>query len=107
MSLLQQTVTVYRADGTRQVIENCQLTVKKGLKTDHLGTVNKDRFTLIVRGDQDLRPGDCLMAGIGPETVDFKSFLPEKGGCYRIDFVQPFFWNGKVSHMEAGGGYGT
>jgi len=107
MSLLQQTVTVYRGDGTRRVVENCQLCVKKALKTDHLGTENKDRFTLIVRGEQDLRPGDRFMEGIGPAEVDFKSLLPERGACYRIDYVQPFFWNGKVSHMEAGGGYGT
>ena len=107
MSLLDQTVTVYRADGTRQVIENCQLLVKKSLKTDHWGTENRDKFTLIVRGQRDLRPGDRLLEGVGPETVDFQNFLPERGLCHRIDFVQPFFWNGKVSHMEAGGGYGT
>ncbi len=106
MSLLNQTVTVYRADGTRQVIENCQLCVKKGLHTDHLGTQYRDRFTLIVRGSHDLRPGDRLTPGIGPEAVDWSSFLPEMGKVYRIGYVQPFFWNGKVSHMEAGGGYG-
>ncbi len=107
MSLLKQTVTVYRADGTRRVLEHCQLCVKKALKTDHLGTENRDRFTLIVRGQHDLRPGDRLMEGMGPETVDWAAFLPEKGNVYRIDYVQPFFWNGQVSHMEAGGGYGT
>lgn len=107
MSLLQQTVTVYRADGTRRVMENCQLCVKKALKTDHLGTESRDRFSLIVRGERDLRPGDRLVEGIGPETVDFKSLLPERGKCYRIEYVQPFFWNGRISHMEAGGGYGT
>lgn len=106
MSLLNQTVTVYRADGTRQVLESCQLCVKKGLHTDHLGTEKRDSFTLIVRGERDLRPGDRLLAGVGPQTVDWAAFLPELGACYRVDYVQPFFWQGKVSHMEAGG-YGT
>lgn len=107
MSLLNRIVTVYRADGTRQVIHNCQLSVRKGLKTHHFGTENRDRFTLIVRGQYDLRPGDRVVEGVGPDAVDFKSFLPEMGLCYRIDYVQPFFWNGKISHMEAGGSYGT
>ena len=106
MSLLKQTVTVYRADGTRKVIENCQFCPKKGLRTHEFGTDLQDRFTLILRGQQDLRPGDRIVPGIGPERVDFKNLLPEKGRVYRIDFVQPFFWNGQVSHMEAGGGYG-
>lgn len=106
MSLMQQTVTVYRADGTRIQLDNCQLCPKKSTEIDTLGAVQKNRFTLIVRGCHDLRPGDRVMPGIGPETVDFKNLLPEKAHVYRIDFVQPFFWNGKVSHMEVGGGYG-
>ena len=106
MSLLQQTVTVYRGDGKRLILDACQFCPKKSTEIDTFGTRQNDRFTLIVRGDQDLRPGDRVVPGIGPETVDFKNLLPEKGHVYRIDFVQPFFWNGKVSHMEAGGGYG-
>lgn len=106
MSLLNQTVTVYRNDGVRQVLPKCQLFVKKGLSTGSMGTVLKDRFTLIIRGHYDLRPGDRVMEGIGPAQVHWESFLPEMGKCYRIDYVQPFYWQGKVSHMEAGG-YGT
>ena len=106
MSLLKQTVTVYGGDGKRLILDSCQLFPKKSSKIDTFGTVQNDRFTLIVRGCHDLRPGDRVVPGIGPEEVDFKNLLPEKGNVYRIDFVQPFFWNGKVSHMEAGGGYG-
>ena len=103
MSLLNQTVTVYRADGTRMVLENCCLAVKRGLYTDQLGTSWRNSFTLIVRGSRDLRPGDRLVPGIGPERVQWESLLPETGNVYRIGYVQPFFWNGKISHMEAGG----
>ena len=106
MSLMQQTVTVYRGDGQRFILDACQFCPKKSTKIDTFGTSQNDRFTLIVRGGHDLRPGDRVMPGIGPETVDFKNLLPEKEHVYRVDFVQPFFWNGKVSHMEAGGGYG-
>ena len=105
MSLLNQTVTVYRSDGTRKVLENCYLTVKRGLFTDVMGTVQRCSFTLIVRGEQDLRPGDRLMEGIGPKYVQWDHFLPELQKCYRIGYVQPFFWNGCVSHVEAGGSY--
>ena len=103
MSLLNQTVTVYRADGTRKVLENCYLAVKHRLSTDHCGTCNRNSFTLIVRGSADLRPGDRLMPGIGPETVTWERLLPETGPVYRVGYAQPFFWNGRISHMEAGG----
>ncbi len=104
MRLLGQTVTVYRADGTRKIVENCQLLSKSGVYTDMQGTRLRDRFSLIVRGSCDLRPGDRVIAGIGPETVDWNRFLPEtvEGVC-QIGYVQPFFFGGKVSHVEAGG----
>lgn len=106
MRLLSQTVTVYRADGTRQVLDNCYFTAKKGHATDHFGTACRDGCTLIVRGSCNLKPGDRVMEGIGPEQVEWDRFLPELGACHRIDYVQPFFLNGRVSHVEAGGSHG-
>lgn len=97
-------VTVYRQDGTRILLDG-YFAVKKGLKTDQWGTVQQNRFNLIVQGAADLRPGDRLMTGEGPERVDWSSFLPEQDKCFRIDYVQPFFRLGQVHHVEAGGGY--
>ena len=97
-------VTVYRKDGT-VVRLNAHFTVKKGLETDRWGTSQKDRFNCIVMGSADLRPGDRILMGAGPETVDWESFVPELAGCYRVEYVQPFFWQGQVHHVEAGGGY--
>ena len=106
MGLFGQTVTVYRADGSRRVIPACALQRKHGYFTDEQGTRLRDRFTLIVPGAWDLRPGDRLLEGVGPDRVDWAAFLPEtvEGVC-QIGYVQPFFWAGRVTHVEAGGQY--
>ena len=104
--LLEQTVTVYRADGTRHVIKNCQFLLQKGQAIDIHGSRLKDRFSLIVRGGQDLRPGDRILEGIGPVEFNWQEFIPENvEGLVTVGFVQPFYWAGRVSHTEAGGYY--
>ena len=106
MGVLSQTVTVYRADGTRRVIKNCQLERKKKICTDEQGTGCRDQFRLYVRGDCGLCPGDRLVEGIGPETVDWQTFLPETAeGVCCVAYVQPYFMGGSVTHVEAGGSY--
>ena len=102
MGLLSQTVTVYGSDGRREVLENCSLTVRRGIQTDCGGTERKDRFTAIFRGAVHVRPGDRILEGVGPER-DFKELIPECTGALRVQYVQPFFWNGRVSHTEVGG----
>ena len=102
MSLMSHTVTVYRPEGTREVLRNCSFQLRCGEKTDHLGTQLQNRFTLILRGSANIKPGDRIMEGVGPE-LDFDSVLPELLPAYRVAYVQPFFWGGRVSHMEVGG----
>lgn len=104
--LLDQTVTVYRRDGTRKVVDNCQFILKKGQTVDIHGQRQRDKFSLIARGGVDLRPGDRVLQGIGPEQVQWMEFIPEKvDGLVTVGYVQPFYWAGRVSHIEAGGFY--
>ena len=106
MVLLNQQVTVYREDGTRFVIPRCQFVLQKGYQVDINGQRLRHRFTLIAKAPVGLRPGDRVLPGIGPEQVDWQEFIPEKvDGLVTVGYVQPFFWAGKVSHVEAGGYY--
>ena len=62
-------------------------------------------FQLIIPGDFPLLPGDRIYAGIGPEPVDWKLFLPSLiPELYEVSFTKPCYWNGEVAHWEAGNG---
>lgn len=103
---MQQTVTVYRGDGTRRVLPGCQFILNRRQDVDLMGRHLKPRFSLIVKGAQDLRPGDRIMEGIGPEQFDWDAFVPENvENLVSVGYVQPFYWQGKVCHTEAGGFY--
>lgn len=102
MSLLGQTVTLYRVGGTRTVMDHCSFFPQKSITTDHTGTALQKGFTLIVRGAQDIRVGDRIVEGIGPDA-EFEELIPQLTDAYTVTTVKPFFWNGKVSHMEVRG----
>lgn len=98
MSLLNQTVTVYGADGSRRVLTHCQLTVQEGVSQDVLGHHRRRRFLLIVRGDADLRPGDRVAEG----ELDIPVELADP---VTVGYVKKFPWGNGISHTEAGGVY--
>ena len=99
MSLLCQSVTIFRADGTKQVVDHCSFFPKITEVTDHTGTWLKRSFTLILRGPRDVRPGDRVLEGTCADRP-FEELIPN---AFTVGYVKPFFWNGKVSHMEVGG----
>ena len=106
-SLCQQTVTVYRKNGegiARHVAENCLFSRQITVSTENYGKSRLKPFLLIIPGASlPLQPGDRIYAGIGPEKVDWQTFVP---ACvpqlYEAAFAKPCFWEGEITHWEAG-----
>ena len=103
-SLCDQTVTLYGIrDGEilRRVVENCYLAAESAIAENTFGKSRLKKFLLIIPGDQDLQPGDRVFDGIGPETVDWQTFVPAfTGGLYEIGRVKKQFWENEVTHTE-------
>lgn len=101
------TVTLYRKAGdtvTRQVLDNCAFSWRKEQTVGDFGPRRKTGFTLILPGDERILPGDRVLAGVGPEEVDWRSFLPAAvPGLGEVTWVKPVYWKGTVCHVEAGG----
>lgn len=103
--LLEQTVTIYRRDGTRRVISGCQFLRQNAHAVDIHGQRQRDKFSLIVQGAADLRPGDKVVEGVAPDRP-WQELIPERiQGLVTVGYVQPFYWAGRISHTEAGGLY--
>ena len=62
------------------------------------------KFLLIQPGESQLvQPGDRVMAGIGPETVDWATFLPANiPTLSQVAYATAWYWEGKHCHTEAG-----
>lgn len=101
-SLCDQTVTVYRGQ-QRQVAENCHLSRQISTPTENYGKSEEKKFLLIIPGDFPLQPGDRIYDGIGPMEVDWDTFIPALvPELYEVSFAKPCFWDGEVTHWEAG-----
>jgi hypothetical protein len=104
-----RTVTVYRKEQgqvKRLVVENCfyhhQLVQREtdyGKRLDRL-------FLLVMPGKtQRVFVGDRIYDGIGPgaEDVDWAAFVPAAvAGLSQVAYVTPWYWDGELSHVEAG-----
>ena len=105
-SLCDQTVTLYRMDQgklRRRVVTNSYFQPRQTQKRDLYGKSRHKEFLLIIPGQMDLRFGDRVVAGMGPEEVQWETFLPGfTDGVYEVDFVQPCFWEGQLCHTQAG-----
>ena len=102
-SLCNQTVTLYRKTGERRVIPNAYFSGKITTPTESYGKSMEKKFLLIIPGDCPLSPGDRVYAGIGPEQVDLKTFVPAAvPALFEAGFVKPCFWEGSICHWEAG-----
>ena len=103
-SLCDQTVTIYRK-GIRQVISNACLQTKVSTPQKSYGKSLEKTFRLIIPGDLPLRPGDRIYRGTGPDQIQWQTFLPAQiPQLYEISFVKPCFWEGEITHWEAGNG---
>lgn len=102
-SLCDRTVTVYRKGGTRQVAENSYLSSVVSMPVKSYGKSLEKTFRLIIPGDFPLMPGDRVYDGIGPDEVNWDTFLPAViPQLYEISFAKPCFWEGEITHWEAG-----
>lgn len=106
LPLCHQTVTVYRRVGeqiTRQVISDCYYDWKVIQKTDLGGVRQETVFLLILPPDLTVEPGDRIYDGIGPEKVDWNTFLPNRvPGLSQAAWVKPCYAGASLHHTEAG-----
>jgi len=105
-SLCDQTVTVYRKVEDkiqRQVVENAYLSGNISTPTESYGKSLEKKFQLIIPGDFSLQPGDRIYRGIGPIDVQWQAFVPALvPELYEVIFVKPCYWEGEITHWEAG-----
>ena len=104
-SLCQDTVTVYHREGlTRQVLGGVHYEstnrreVEGGIARKSLG------FLLVIPGCYDIRPGDKVHLGIGPELERWEELTSEF--CENMGLVtsvQSRYYQGKLCHIEARG----
>lgn len=96
-----RTVTVYRYFGgavQRRVLEDCFYSY--GDRCD--GQTQKRSFLLIAPHEIPLAPGDRVFDGIGPEAVDWETFLPARvPGLSQVEQATPYYIEGRFSHWEA------
>ena len=106
-SLCDQTVTVYRMENgqlQRLVVEGCYYDFEDSLTIDAKGCRPERRFVLIMPGScQRVFPGDRIYPGVGPEQVDWHSFVPATvPGLGVAQYTRACWWGGDICHVEAG-----
>lgn len=103
-----QTVTVYRRMGNkvlRQVLENAFYSYQDRYVGQAPDSRMERLFTLILPGNYPLQVGDRIYDGVGPELdpAEWAGFIPAcVPGLSQVQYVKPFFWEGKICHLEAG-----
>lgn len=104
-SLCRQTLTLYGMRNGQQIrkeIRSCYFAPVNLLRTDLTGKSRLKKFLLIIPGQLDVQPGDRIYDGIGPETVEWNSFLPDLSPrVYEIGNVKPCLWEGEICHIQA------
>lgn len=106
-NLCCQKVTVYQKRGQsvrRIVVEDACLFTEDALLQELSGSRGRVSFSLILpREEPSLYPGDRIFRGEGPECRDWNGFIPAAvPGLMQVEYVSPFYWEGKFSHWEAG-----
>ncbi len=107
-SLCNQTVTVYSLQNgavRRQVIENAWYQFWESEKLDHTGKQRETGCLLVIPGGAELRPGDRIYPGVGPQITqkEWTGFLPVHiPGLAQVAYVKPCYWQGQLCHIEAG-----
>ena len=104
--LCDRTVTLYRRQRggvERRVLHGCWYQWQDVLEQDRQGERFDRKFLLIQPGQTPLAVGDRVFDGIGPEVVDWESFLPVSvPGLSQVAYAAPRYWQGEICHWEAG-----
>lgn len=100
--LCDRIVTLYRKNGDqveRYVLEDCYYRFTDVLEEGRF----LRKFLLVRPGAFPIRPGDRVLEGIGPEKVDWETFLPVNvPGLSQAEYAIPNYWLGQLIHWEAG-----
>ena len=103
--LCQMTVTVYHREGlTRQVLEGAhyEFTTRREVENG-IAAVTRS-FHLVIPGSCDIRPGDKVLLGIGPEITRWEDLTVETTDTLGlVTAVQPRYYQGVLCHTEARG----
>ncbi len=104
--LCDRTVTVYHQENgmvSRRVAENCFYRWEDACREDGQGISFGRKFLLVQPGEMPIYPGDRILDGIGPETVDWEAFIPENvPGLSVAGYATPRYFAGRLCHYEAG-----
>ena len=90
------TMTIYREiDGKveRTIVRNCRFEPEMELTSNILGDGRQEKCFLAVPAGVELRPGDRVAAGEGPD-------LPSTDAV-RLTTVRPRYLHGSLHHTEA------
>lgn len=100
-----KTVTVYHAaeDGVvRRVLEDCVYQHRVVRQESPAGVFEERKFLLLIPGLDSIVPGDRVYDGVGPEEVDWETFLPATvPGLSQVAYVTRYD-AGPLRHTEAG-----
>ena len=103
--LCDRTVTIYRREAgvvSRRVAAGCFYRWEDSRQEDGGGLAFHRKFLLIQPGAEEIRPGDRVYDGIGPELVDWEQFLPENvPGLSVVANAGPRYFDGKLVHYQA------
>jgi len=108
MSILDQTVTVYRCRNgqvSRRVYDRCSYQWHLAQRQEEWGERQDTLFLLVIPGEVCLEPGDRVFDGIGPEVSaeEWVRFIPVTvPGLGQIDYVRPCRLGRWVRYTEAG-----
>lgn len=101
-SLCDRTVTRYRRVGNeiaRQVLDNCFYRYEDCVADNRF----QRKFVLIHPGTEPICPGDRILEGIGPDSVNWEEFLPvQVPTLSQVAYAAPCCWEGQITHWEAG-----
>ena len=98
--LCDRPVTVYRPRGGK--IHRQEATGFYHYKDAWQQDRFRREFLLVLPEDIPLQPGDRIYDGIGPETVDWETFLPVAvPGLSQIRTAEAYCRNGSFHHWEA------
>lgn len=107
-ALCDRTVTVYHREGlTRQVVTQAYYDIKSGTSVDGTREDAAAEFLLIVPGDLNIRPGDRVVPGIGPELSGKAGWANLAEGAVEdlgiVRTVSRKYWRGSICHTEVRG----
>jgi len=98
--LCDRTVTVYRPRKGQLLRQEAKAFYHyKDVWTE--GRFSRE-FLLVLPQNIPLAPGDRIFDGIGPETLDWETFLPVGcPGLSQIRQASPYYFRGNFHHWEA------